>query len=174
MNNILTFEHLELINKKYEQRTVLSESYNYRNTIKVFLSHRHDESTELINKVRVFFLSQGADLYIDWLDDSMPRVTCAETAEIIKTRIKSSQKFVILATPKSIESIWMPWEIGLADQMKELKNISILPIIKEGQKWEKREYYQLYNRIERINNKWLVLKPEHSFTGDELSTWLRQ
>lgn len=81
---------------------------------------------------------------------------------------------MILATPESINSIWMPWEIGLADQMKGLNDIAILPVINEGTKWEKREYYQLYNRIERINNKWLVIKPENSYIGEELSSWLKQ
>lgn len=176
MNRILTFEHLSSMNNNYEQRAILGEMNNYNriNSINVFLSHRHNENTRLINQVRGFFLSQGANLYIDWLDKNMPKVTSSETAEKLKSKIKSSQKFVILATPKSIESIWMPWEIGLADQIKGLNNIAILPIINEGQTWEKREYYQLYSRIEKVENEWLVLKPENSFVGEELGKWLRQ
>ena len=90
-----------------------------------------------------------AQIYIDWLDKDMPKVTSSETAEKLKIKIEKSSKFVILAIPESIESIWMPWEIGLADQMKGLSNIAILPIIHENTTWDKREYYQLYNRIEK-------------------------
>lgn len=104
----------------------------------------------------------------------MPLVTSAETAEKLKNEIKNSNKFIILATPKSIESIWIPWEIGLADQLKGLNNIAILPIIHKDEKWEKREYYQLYNRIEQISGKWLVLKPEHSYLGEDLIQWLKK
>lgn len=104
----------------------------------------------------------------------MPKVTSSETAEKLKIKIEKSSKFVILATPKSIESIWMPWEIGLSDQMKGLSNIAVLPIVHENKTWDKREYYQLYNRIENINNRWLVLKPEYLCAGEELEIWLKR
>lgn len=176
MNHFLTFEQLESKYNNYEQREIYNESVNYsrNDAITVFLSHRHSEDIRLINQVRGFFVSQGANLYIDWLDKDMPKVTSSETAEKLKIKIEKSSKFVILATPKSIESIWMPWEIGLADQMKGLSNIAILPIVHENKTWEKREYYQLYNRIENVDNRWLVLKPEYSNLGEELERWLKQ
>ena len=173
MENFLTFEQLKSLNNNYERYALINESRsNY--TTSVFLSHKHDEPISLIKQIKGFFVSQGAELYIDWMDKNMPEVTNSQTAERLKQKIKTSKKFVILATPESINSIWMPWEIGLADQMKGLNDIAILPVINEGTKWEKREYYQLYNRIERINDKWLVIKPENSYTGEELSRWLKQ
>ena len=175
MNRYLTFEQLESKYNNYEQRAIFNESVNYsrNDTITIFLSHRHSEDIRLINQVRGFFVSQGANLYIDWLDKDMPRVTSSETAEKLKIKIKKSSKFVILATPKSIESIWMPWEIGLADQMKGISNIAILPIVHENKTWDKREYYQLYNRIENIDNRWLVLNPKYSY-AEELERWLKR
>jgi hypothetical protein len=56
----------------------------------------------------------------------MPTVTDAETAKNLKTKITVSNKFVVLATLESINSIWIPWEIGLADQIKGLNNIALL------------------------------------------------
>lgn len=175
MNSFLTFEQLESKYNNYEQRAIFNESvyYSRDDAITVFLSHRHSENITLINQVRGFFVSQGANLYIDWLDKDMPKVTGSETAEKLKSKIKKSSKFVILATPKSIESIWMPWEIGLADQMKGLSNIAILPIVHENKTWDKREYYQLYSRIEKVDDKWLVLKPGFSYSGEELKRWLK-
>lgn len=176
MGKYLTFEHLSKSENGYELRHRINEtnSYvSYERKVMVFLSHRHSESEQLIKQVRGFFASMGAAVYIDWLDTDMPAVTSAETAEKLKKRIAASQKFVVLATPQSIESIWIPWEIGLADQIKGLDNIAILPIIHENTTWEKREYYQLYSRIEQIDGVWTVLKPNYNFIGTDLKKWLQ-
>ena len=97
MNHFLTFEQLESKYNNYEQREIYNESVNYsrNDAITVFLSHRHSEDIRLINQVRGFFVSQGANLYIDWLDKDMPKVTSSETAEKLKIKIEKSSKFVI-------------------------------------------------------------------------------
>ena len=174
MERFLTFEYLNSKDNNFEQKAIICESnsYSYNQKVTVFLSHRHNEPIDLIKKVKGFFASQGVNLYIDWLDKDMPKVTNSETAEKLKNKIKTSDKFIVLATPQSIESIWIPWEIGLADQIKGLKNIAVLPLVSKGSNWEKREYYQLYSRIEYYNGKWLVLNPDYNFIGDELSKWL--
>jgi hypothetical protein len=141
--------------------------------VQVFLSHRHTEPAQLIEKVRGFFSTYGADLYLDWLDKGMPQVTNAETARRLKDKITDSSKFVILATPESIESIWIPWEIGLADRIKGLDCIAILPIVQDENQWDQREYYKLYKKIVCINSTWQVAEPDNNVTGITLSTWLR-
>lgn len=60
----------------------------------------------------------------------MPSQTSSETAQKLKQRINRSNKFVLLATPGSIRSIWIPWELGLADGVKGLNKIAILPLVK--------------------------------------------
>lgn len=173
----LTFEYLDQNQTEYRSRSLLNEINNvtYAKTAKqkVFLSHKHDENTTLITQVRGFFLSLDAELYIDWMDEDMPRVTNPETAQILKTRIASMSKFVLLATPRSIESIWIPWELGIADKTKGLSNIAILPVIHSGSIWERREYYGLYSRIEKIGDEWKVIEPKYSAYGVDLLTWLK-
>lgn len=177
MGTYLTFAALNSTTKAYEQQYRLNETRQYEFSsyakIPVFLSHKHDEPQELIKKVKGFFAEQGASLYIDWLDKDMPQITNAETAEKLKDKIKQTEKFIILATPNSIQSVWIPWEIGLADQIKGLENITILPVVNDENNWARREYYQLYSRITKIDGKWLVVKPEYYCTGTELSRWLR-
>lgn len=46
---------------------------------KIFLSHKHDEVQELEGAIS-FLKSFGVDIYVDWLDQGMPKNTCGETA----------------------------------------------------------------------------------------------
>lgn len=175
MGSYLTFEELNKAENAYEVLNKLNEfflAHSENQRTFVFLSHRHSENEKLIRQVRGFFASMGASLYIDWLDTDMPAVTSGETAAKLKQKINISDKFVVLATPDSIESIWMPWEIGLADQIKGLENIAILPVIFENKTWDRREYYQLYSTIEKIGSKWYVLEPG-KYYGPELKEWLK-
>lgn len=171
--SFLTYEFLEENKERFLRQRAISETniINYSSRISVFLSHKHDESIDLINKVRGFFLSLNAELYIDWLDSSMPQITNEETASRIKQKIIQTNKFIVLATPESISSIWIPWEIGIADSAKGLNNIAIMPIIHKDDNWERREYYKIYPRIEKINGEWKVITPNYLATN--LLTWLR-
>lgn len=177
MGRYLTFSALNSVSKTYATKYIQNESKrataSTENTITVFLSHRHTEDKSLIEKVKGFFAEQGASVYIDWLDNDMPKVTSAETAEKLKKKITQCKKFVILATPESIESIWIPWEIGLADQIKKFPNIAILPIVNDETNWDQREYYRLYSYIMEIGQVWCVVRPENMYTGDRLINWLR-
>jgi len=177
MAKYLTFDELSSVSKRYASKYSLSESKRATasagSIVTVFLSHRHTESSGLIDSVKGFFAEQGASVYIDWLDKDMPEITSVVTAELLKTKIKMCKKFVILATPKSIESIWIPWEIGLADQIKGLPNIAILPVVENEGNWDRREYYRLYSRIMEVSAGWCVVTPENQYTGVLLSNWLR-
>ena len=177
MSKYLTYEQLAKKENAYELCHRINEACRqsvYGKKITVFLSHRHSEDKNLIMQVRGFFASMGAGVYIDWQDQSMPAVTNKETAVKLKERINTSNKFVVLATPQSIESIWIPWEIGLADQMRGLANIAILPVVHTDSTWERREYYRLYSRIAWIDGVWRVLEPQNEYLGIDLVNWLQK
>ena len=53
----------------------LNESY-YRTRPMVFLSHKHDEQ-ETLQDVVAFLKEEGVDVYVDWMDPSMPAYTNA-------------------------------------------------------------------------------------------------
>ena len=172
--SFLTYEFLQQNKEQFLLNRRINEinNVNYSKRVKVFLSHKHDEPIELINQVKGFFLSLNADLYIDWLDNNMPAITNEDTANKLKQKITETDKFIVLATPKSISSIWIPWEIGLADQLKGLDNVAILPIIHESDNWERREYYRIYSKIEQISGEWRVIPPQRDYTGTNLLKWL--
>lgn len=126
----------------------LKGSYN-RDTTKpmVFLSHKHNEHS-ILQDVIAFLKDEGVDVYVDWMDESMPSYTNAETAHKLKEKIKVSDKFVLIATPDAINSKWCNWELGLGDTEKYIQNIALLPINKTYQSFNGSEYLSIYPYID--------------------------
>ncbi|MBL7881748.1 MAG: toll/interleukin-1 receptor domain-containing protein [Chryseobacterium gambrini] len=119
--------------------------------IKIFLSHKHDEVQELEGAI-AFLKSFGVDVYVDWLDDGMPKTTSGLTAVRIKEKIKDNHKFILLATEEAIKSKWCNWELGLGDAAKYIDHIAILPIKKEYSDFTGSEYLQIYPYIEFLDS----------------------
>ena len=127
----------------------LSEYRNQEKYLKttIFLSHKHNELEFLANTVELL-KSLNTNIYVDWLDEGMPKNTSGETAKRIKKKIVECDKFILLATEAAISSKWCNWELGLGDAAKFDKNIAIFPIRKEGQNFSGSEYLQIYPSIE--------------------------
>ena len=118
--------------------------------VTVFLSHKHDEK-ELLDGAISFLKSQGVDIYVDWMDDGMPKHTSGVTAERIKDKIKENKKFILLASEAAINSKWCNWELGLGDAAKYKDNIALLPMLKDNVSYAGAEYLQIYPFIEYEN-----------------------
>ena len=116
----------------------------------VFLSHSHEDRL-LVNKVAVLLRKNGYNVYVDWLDSTMPVTTNAETATKLKQRIISCKKFVFIATNDAILSRWCNWELGFGDAQKYLNNIALFPIAENYGSWNGSEYLNIYPRIEESN-----------------------
>ena len=83
----------------------------------VFLSHKHDEISQL-KRVAYILENLHTNIYVDWLDNSMPKTTSGVTATIIKQQIKKYDKFILIATNGAIDSKWCNWELGYGDAQK--------------------------------------------------------
>lgn len=126
----------------------LNEShYRDRTRPMVFLSHKHDEQ-ETLQDVVAFLKREGVDVYVDWMDPSMPAYTNAGTAHSLKQKIKAADKFILVATPSAINSKWCNWELGLGDAAKYKEHIALLPINKTYETFKGAEYLAIYPRIE--------------------------
>lgn len=158
---------------KYESRAS-SQSFD------VFLSHSSKDADSLPSIIN--FLSQyNVNVYVDKIDEDLPSKTSSETGEKLKSRIYECRKFIVLVSENSNKSNWIPWELGIADERKTIRNVALLPKVQSTQKpeWPEREYLGLYPRI--IHGKlqgytspvWMVLN-HHKNTGTELSAWLKQ
>ncbi len=125
------------------------ENYRKESTYlktKIFLSHKHNETASLEGAIS-FLKSFGVDVYVDWLDEGMPKTTSGYTAVRIKQKIKDSHKFILLATEGAISSKWCNWELGLGDAAKYIENIAILPIKNDYSDFSGSEYLEIYPYI---------------------------
>lgn len=142
-------------NKYFSQDDIimLNENQNFENKTTIFLSHKHDE-IKLLQKTVAFLKEEGVDVYVDWLDDSMPAYTNEETAYRLKDTIKKSNKFILLATQAAIESKWCNWELGIGDVLKYKDHIALLPVNQEDRNFTGSEYLKIYPRIEYADGDW--------------------
>lgn len=130
------------------------ENYRSESTYlktKIFLSHKHDEIASLEGAIS-FLKSFGVDVYVDWLDEGMPKTTSGYTAVRIKQKIKDNHKFILLATEGAINSKWCNWELGIGDAAKYIENIAILPIKKDYSDFSGNEYLEIYPYIYNIDS----------------------
>ncbi|MCI9876950.1 toll/interleukin-1 receptor domain-containing protein [Pseudomonas atacamensis] len=79
-----------------------------------FISHSSKDG-ELVEGAVEVIANHGGIPYIDDVDPAMPSHTSEETAQLLKKRIVECKRFVLLTSPNSKDSRWVPWELGVAD-----------------------------------------------------------
>lgn len=142
LKNQIRFSKFDSLNESLN--SFKKESSHYKT--KIFLSHKHDETDYLVG-ANLFLRSCNVDIYVDWLDDGMPKTTSGKTADRIKEKINDSHKFIFLATEGAIRSNWCNWELGLGDAAKYINHIAILPIKKDNSDFSGSEYLEIYPYI---------------------------
>jgi hypothetical protein len=161
-----------------EQASVRKKASETGLTGATFLSHSSKDQELVVGAIRVL-RGHGATVYIDEIDPEMPPYTGEETANLLKKRISQTKRFVLLASPNSKESRWVPWELGIADGDKGLGKIALFPATDRPQNhaWASWEYLGLYRRIVWGDLKghqkkvWMVIDEKRN-VATELSTWL--
>lgn len=141
--------------------------------VTIFLSHKHDEVEELDSTIS-FLKRFGVEIYVDWLDDGMPRTTSGTTASRIKQKIKENRKFIFLATEGAISSKWCNWELGHGDAEKYMNHIAVLPIKNNYSDYSGAEYLQIYPYIyesDSTDNSFYVKFPNGDLIN--LGSWLK-
>ena len=113
----------------------------------IFLSHKHNESNEILEGAIQFLKGFDVEVYVDWLDEEMPKFTSGETAKKIKEKIWENDKFILLATEEAINSKWCNWELGLGDAAKYRNNIALLAVQKDNSDYTGSEYLNIYPYI---------------------------
>lgn len=120
-----------------------------------------------------YLTTQNLNIYIDWKDASMPPDVNRETANKIKDKIKSCDLFLILATMNALNSKWVPWEIGIADQCKAPTSILIIPVAFDNGHYEGNEYMQLYHHIEISDNGTPIIPTGIGYGDIALNNWIK-
>lgn len=167
------------INLRNYQELRLNIALNFSESLnnKVFLSHKHAELGQLENIIGLL-TGNGADIYIDGNDKTMPDYTSGETAKRLREMINNSKKFILLVTEGSLNSHWCNWELGLGDAYKfKDGNLSIFPIdVDDG--FAGNEYLQIYPYIKKKNTnysdgQYCVIDPQKN-TYQLLSNWIQE
>ena len=138
----------------------------------IFLSHSSKDRM-LAQGLVLYLASLGISVYVDWNDSDMPRVTNRETAEKLKGRIKENKLFMILATKNALESKWVPWETGIADQCKGDNAILLVPVADVSGRFDGSEYLQLYRHVEAAAVGGFGVFPPGQTTGVLLENHVR-
>jgi len=138
----------------------------------IFLSHSHKDRAKAEGFI-YYLASLGIKVYVDWNDSDMPRLINKETAEKIKVEIKTKALFMILATRNALESRWVPWEIGIADQCKGEQRILLIPVADSSGRFDGNEYLQLYRRVEEATKGGYGVFAPGELNGTTLDNYLR-
>lgn len=125
------------------------ESIKESDTFDVFLSHSSRDA-ELINGVKKLLEQQDLSVYVDWIVDPQldrNRVT-KETAKHLRGRMRQCTSLIYVATTNSASSLWMPWELGYFDGLRN-ENVAILPLTDTAnEEFRGLEYLGLYPLVE--------------------------
>ncbi|MGL5829634.1 MAG: toll/interleukin-1 receptor domain-containing protein [Angustibacter sp.] len=129
-----------------------SEAKTGRSSYDVFLSHAYLDA-QLILGVKAILESAGMSVYVDWLDDEeLDRATVtAATASKLRERMRQSKSLVFATSRASVDSKWMPWELGYFDGLRGSGRIAIFPLVAAaGDRFVGQEYLGLYPRIQQL------------------------
>lgn len=143
----------------------------------IFLSHSHKDKDLVEGFINYLANSIKIKVYVDWQDSDMPTITNRETARRIKNKINEMAYFLVLATKNAMNSKWVPWEIGVADQIKSNDRIAIIPVADPEGKFHGNEYLQLYSHImpgtlQITGENVLAIFDGQETTGTNIRYWL--
>lgn len=160
---LMTKRRIENLASEYEKYKLPKTNINLddRSKIDVFVSHSSADK-KFITKVLLFlkFAKGGISGYVDWQDPAMQHPTNAETAVLLKDRIKRAEKIIYVVTNDSLKSVWCSWELGFADRDKGIENIALLAIRPNNGYWKNNEYLDEYPWITYEDSLFKVNMPK--------------
>lgn len=140
---------------EFGARTTLRKgSEGWRTSFDVFLSHAYLDS-QLVLGVKATLEAMDMTVYVDWIDDpALDRETVsAETAARLRQRMQQSKSLIFATSRASVDSKWMPWELGYFDGMRSSERIAIFPLVKTAEgSFAGQEYLGLYPRIQHLRS----------------------
>lgn len=139
----------------------------------VFLSHSSKDHDYVPGVIKLFE-EHGASTYTDDADKRLPSTPSQTTASVLRQTIKQLPRFVVLVSPNSKSSHWIPWELGLADAFKGIALVAVLPIAptETEEEWAKTEYMGLYPRVYKLSSSYYVYDPRPGAKPWSLRDWL--
>lgn len=99
----------------------------------VFLSHSSAEPEEILLGIKAMLEEGGMSVYVDRYSDPQlnPDVVTAETADLLRRRMRQAESLLYVHSPHSTKSRWMPWELGFFDGLKG--RVGVIPVVGGGE-----------------------------------------
>ena len=178
MKAFVTYAELRKFGSEVDAGRLLKEA-NASEGKTVFISHSSADDELLPGVIRILEV-HGGKVYVDKKDPSLKQMDIFDIANRLRGAVRLCRKFVLLVTPRSKGSSWIPWELGLGDGCNHDVNVALFPSAETAgeQQWSEQEYLGLYQRIIRgdlvgqPNGQWLVLDHRKN-TAIKLGDWLR-
>lgn len=157
---------------------IIQEHASFRASFDVFLSHSSNEPEDILLGITMMLRDIGFSVYVDkYVDPQLsPNSVTHETAEVLRTRLNSSNSLLYVYSRHSTTSRWMPWELGFFDGYKG--KVAILPVAQQtsfGFKGE--EYLSLYPFIDKTTQsdtrKTTYWVNHNSGNCEQLVNWIR-
>ncbi len=172
-----TIDEVKSFVKTLEECRVLREAAASQDGKNTFLSHSLKDNA-LVPGVVLILQNHGAKVYVDLGDDRLPQNPSVETAQVLRSAVRSTRRFVLLVSPNSKGSKWIPWELGLADGQKFQDSVALFPVVQSAREcsWAEQEYLGLYRRItwgklNGFNDEVWMVYDHHTKTATELAQW---
>ena len=80
---------------------------------RVFISHQKKDA-DAAKVIADYLQNAGIDVYFDQYDTSINRLDPQSVVNAIKRGIENSSHMLVLFSPNTFGSMWVPWEIGYA------------------------------------------------------------
>lgn len=174
---MITYSKLRSIGAEYGESQLLRKA-SEPDGKNVFLSHSSKDNDILPGVIKILE-GHGGRVYVDTRDSDLDKSDFTNTAARLREAVRTCSKFVLLVTPRTKDSKWIPWELGLGDGAKRDYNVALFPSAEDWyyESWSEQEYLGLYRRIiwdkfkGETEKEWMV-QDHRNYTATKLSTWL--
>jgi len=177
MNLFATYSDLRRLSAEVDGRVLLEKAASKAETKTVFLSHSSKDN-DLLPGVISVLEANGGRVYADVGDPELPKSDFTEVADRLRSAVRLCARFVLLVTPRTKDSVWIPWELGLGDGVHGDPHVALFPSAESSteKEWSEREFLGLYQRIiwgnfEGKQPEWLVFN-HLTNTAMPLRAWL--
>lgn len=96
--------------------------------MKVFISHQKEDKPSA-KEIANFLISMGIEVYFDQFDkelqDALNRNDAKGVVHAIKNGVKQSTHMLVLISPNTLSSKWVPYEIGYGEDKIPLKGLTL-------------------------------------------------
>ena len=106
------------------------EDHPFRHSNCILISHQKADRVSA-KKIADFLISKGIDVYFDEYDQSIDRSNPDKLTAAIQRGIDFSKYMLVIISPNTLNSKWVPWEVGYGYNKVEMSVLTLKGIKEE-------------------------------------------